>query len=386
MRNDIFSAYLKPHSAMNKCLHIIAFDMPDPPDYGGVIDIYFKIRALKETGVQVILHVFLYDGKTPSAELEKLCKKVYYYPRRRFKNPFSGDIPYIVATRSDETLLRNLCKDDHPILFEGLHTTAFLAAPELKDRLRMVRTHNVEHVYYRALEEAETSFFKKYFFRIEAERLENYESTLSHASLILPISPLETEYYAGKFAQTHYLPAFHSNDEVMSKPGRGKYVLYHGNLGIGENNKAALYLVHEVFSRLQVPCVIAGNNPSRQLQTAVKGNPYINLAAGISSVDILQMVQDAHINILVTFQNTGIKLKLLNSLHRGRFCVTNDLMVSNTGLEDLCLSRSNPGDLADAVMECWEREFTPEMVAERTAGLSRQFSNMENAGLLASFL
>ncbi|NBR32127.1 MAG: DUF1176 domain-containing protein, partial [Sphingomonadaceae bacterium] len=47
---------------------------------------------------------------------------------------------------------------------------------------------------------------------------------------------------------------------------KGRFVLYHGNLGVGENNKAALFLVHEVFPMLSVPCVIAGNHPSRQLQ------------------------------------------------------------------------------------------------------------------------
>lgn len=371
---------------MAKTLHVVAFDIPYPPDYGGVIDIYFKVKALQECGVRVILHVFLYAGKSPSAHLETLCQKVYYYPRRRFKNPFSGELPYIVTTRSDEQLLKNLCADEHPILFEGLHTTAFLPSPELKGRMKMVRTHNVEHLYYRALEEAETSFFKKYFFRIEAERLEAYESVLRHADLILPISPLETQHYAARFPRVKYLPAFHSNDFVGSQTGRGRFVLYHGNLGIGENNKAALYLVHEVFPALNVPCVIAGNNPSRQLMTAVKGNPYISLASDISSSDILQMVQEAQVNVLVTFQNTGIKLKLLNSLHLGRFCVANPDMVENTGLENLCKVADGPEAIAAAIMDCWETDFTAEDAEARRLLLEKDFSNLHNARELSSLL
>lgn len=371
---------------MAKTLHVIAFDLPHPPDYGGVIDIYFKVKALQECGVRVILHVFLYAGKSPSAHLEKMCHRVHYYPRRRFKNPFSGDLPYIVATRSDEQLLKNLCADEHPILFEGLHTTAFLPSPELRGRLKMVRTHNVEHLYYRALEEAESSFFKKYFFRIEAERLEAYEPVLQHADLILPISPLETQHYADRFPRVKYLPAFHSNDSVGSMPGRGRFVLYHGNLGIGENNKAALHLVHEVFPALNVPCVIAGNNPSRQLMTAVKGNPYISLASDISSSDILQMVKEAQVNVLVTFQNTGIKLKLLNSLHLGRHCVANHDMVDNTGLESLCRVADSPEAMIAAIRDCWNRDFAPADIESRSVILEQHFSNLNSARELSSLL
>lgn len=370
----------------NKTLHIVSFDIPYPPNYGGVIDIYFKIKALQEIGVKVILHTFLYGGKTASTELEKLCHKVYYYDRRRFSNPFAGELPYIVATRDDNRLLKNLEKDNFPILFEGLHTTYFLPHRALKNRFRIVRTHNVEHLYYRALEEAETGFFKKYFFRVESERLLQYEPVLENAGLIAAISPQETAHYSALFTHTTYLPAFHSNDKVLSQPGRGKFILYHGNLGVAENNKAALYLVHEVFSKLDMPCVIAGTNPSRQLVQAVKGNPYISLIDKISSEEILQLVQDAHINVLVTFQSTGIKLKLLNSLYRGRFCIVNPEMVDNTGLEKFCIKGVHAGAMVEQIKKYWKEDFTDELVQCRKAILESEFSNLENARKLADFI
>ena len=371
---------------MSKTLHIIAFDMPYPADYGGVIDIYYKIRALSEQGVKIKLHVFLYGGKTASPHLESLCQQVFYYERKRFKNPFSGELPYIVATRTDETLLFNLCKDDAPILFEGLHSTALLSAPELSGRFKMVRTHNVEHDYYQFLEEAETSFFKKYFFRIESERLRRYESVLGYANLIMPISPKDTAYYKTKFSRVQYLPAFHTSDRVESQTGRGEFVLYHGNLGVGENNKAALFLVHEVFPYLDMPCFIAGNQPTRQLKTAAGGMSNVTLLSDISSEEILQKIIQAQVNLLVTFQSTGIKLKLLNALHKGRFCVANTEMVEETGLESLCSVADDAKGLIAATKDCWEKRFTSENIAERQKLLEQQFSNLSGAGLIASYL
>lgn len=356
--------------------------MPYPPAYGGVIDIFYKIKALHELGVKIILHVFLYDGKEPSQELDRLCHRIYYYNRKRFANPFSGELPYIVSTRNDDELLVNLTKDKHPILFEGLHTTYFLAHPMLQNRIKIVRTHNVEHLYYKALEEAETGFFKKYFFRVESERLEKYENVLRYATVIAAISPQETEYYASKFQQTIYVPAFHSNNQLESKTGKGKFILYHGNLGVGENNKAALYLVHEVFDGLNIPVVIAGNNPSRQLRQAIKGNPYLSLADHINSEDILQLVSEAQINVLVTFQSTGIKLKLLNSLFLGRHCVVNSEMVENTGLESLCHVCGNAIEMKKQIFELWNKDFSPLDMDLRARAVMHQFNNSENAKLL----
>jgi hypothetical protein len=371
---------------MGKTLHLIAFDMPYPADYGGAIDIYFKIKSLSEAGISIKLHVFLYDGKKASSHLEGLCQQVFYYERKRFKNPFTGDLPYIVATRTDEELLKNLCKDVAPILFEGLHSTAFLSDKKLAGRLKIVRTHNVEHDYYQALEEAESSFFKKYFFRIESERLRKYEDVLKHADILLPISPKDTGYYASKFNNVAYLPAFHTSDKLDISPGRGDFVLYHGNLGVGENNRAALFLLHEVFPHLTMPCIIAGNHPSRQLQVAVNGMSHVSLITGISSHEILKIMQKAQVNLLVTFQSTGIKLKLLNALHKGRFCVVNQEMVSETGLESLCSIGGTPAELIAATQHCWNTDFSAENMRQRQILLEQHFSNKRGAELIASYL
>ena len=37
-----------------------------------------------------------------------------------------------------------------------------------------------------------------------------------------------------------------------------------------------------------------------------------------------QLIQDAHIHVLPSFQQTGLKLKLLNALFKGRHCIVND--------------------------------------------------------------
>lgn len=371
---------------MKKTLHIVAFDVPFPADYGGVIDIYHKIRCLHEAGINIILHCFQY-GRSEAKELNAICKKVYYYKRTKYKNPFIGETPYIVSTRNDEMLLKNLSRDHHPILFEGIHCTFYLNHPKLKDRIRLVRNHNIEHDYYKNLELVETNYFKKYFFRNESDKLKEYEKNLKHATHILAISPPDHQYLNRKYHNSVLIPAFHSNDEVTVKEGKGKFILYHGNLSVGENNYAALYLVKEVFSKIRIPCTIAGSNPSDELKKACLKHPHIRLVDNWSNQQIMEAVSKAHINVLPTFQGTGIKLKLLNALYCGRFCIVNPTMVVHTTLEKACIISESSEKMVEDIDKYWQESFTGEHKKQRLNILEHSlFNNQKNAETIIKLL
>ena len=51
---------------------------------------------------------------------------------------------------------------------------------------------------------------------------------------------------------------------------------------------------------------------------------------------MFDLIRKAHINLMVTFQPTGLKLKLLNALYNGRFCLVNGNMLHGTQLSTLC--------------------------------------------------
>src|SRR5271157_1573882 len=137
-------------SQSKKEVDIVAFDIPYPPNYGGVIDVFFKIKAFKTAGVKVNLHCFEY-GRKQSQELDSICEKVFYYKRDISKTNLFRRWPYIVVTRSSGELINNLLKTHNPILFEGLHSCYYLDDKRLKKRRKIVRTHNIEHDYYQNL-------------------------------------------------------------------------------------------------------------------------------------------------------------------------------------------------------------------------------------------
>lgn len=143
----------------NKHLHIVSLNIPLPANYGGVIDIWNKIKALSENGVKIHLHCFAY-GRQPVSELEDVCHSVNYYDRHTGLKSWFSTEPYIVKSRNNSELLENLIGFDAPILFEGLHTTHFINNKDLRNRVKIVRAHNVEHCYYKGLQKQEQNLLK----------------------------------------------------------------------------------------------------------------------------------------------------------------------------------------------------------------------------------
>ncbi|MCW3104570.1 MAG: hypothetical protein JWO09_3010 [Bacteroidetes bacterium] len=370
---------------MDKHLHIISFDVPYPANYGGVIDVYYKMKALQAQGIKIHLHCFEY-GRAEARNLESICEKVYYYKRNMSKQLLFNTLPFVVVTRTSAKLIENLLRDKHPILFEGLHSCFHLEDSRLNDRIRVVRTHNIEHDYYRNLEKVERSFFRKVYFGMEAKKLERFEKVLGKANHIAAISKADAEKLGEHYKNVHHITAFHPNEQVKIAEGKGDFCLYHGNLEVGENNEAALFLVREVFSKIKIPFVIAGKRPSRELIEAVATCSHISIRANINTQEIDDLIRNAQINVLPTFQATGIKLKLLAALFNGRHCVVNTPMVANTGLEELCVIRDEADEMAKEIERLFNIPFDMKGKQQREEALSVCFSNTVNVKKLLELI
>ena len=364
---------------MERYLHVISFNIPYPPNYGGVIDVYYKLVALRRLGVRVILHCFEYE-RPHSAELERLCEQVYYYPRRTGIVTNLSLLPYNVVSRRDPLLLRNLLLDNHPILFEGLHSCYYLSDPRLDGRMKIFRECNIEHDYYRHLAFSGKGLVRNLFFLIEAARFYAYQRVVRHADHIIAVSATDADYLRRHFPDNRvaFMPCFHENDRVTAQPGQSDFILYHGKLSVVENERAALYLIRHVFSRLSATqVVIAGMDPSPRLIAATKPYPHIRIEANPTQERMEWLTREAQVHLLITFQDTGLKLKLLNSLFGGRHIVVNRAMLAGSGLEPLCHVADSP----DEMIRCCEKlitlPFRSEELHERERLLFPTYSNSE---------
>jgi len=358
-------------------LHIVAFDVPYPPNYGGVIDIFYKIKDLHDLGILIYLHVYEYGRGFPE-ELETYCEEIYYYSRSNSIFNFLSFTPFIVKTRSSSKLIKNLNTIKAPILFEGLHTTYPLIKNTFIDQKILVRTHNIEHYYYNGLAKSEANLFKKIFFWIESLKLKYYQTILNKADNILTISPFEHSYFEIIFNEkASYIPVFHQNKKLTISNKIGNKILYHGDLRVSDNIKVVHFLI-KTFKDFNYNLTIASSFENQAIIKEI--DKYSNIQfQKINSADCIKTLFDeTHINILLTFQKTGIKLKLINSLYQGKFIIANSEMIEDTGLENLCELANTKSEIKNKVIELIYKEFTEDYVRNREQELIK-FNTKTNA-------
>lgn len=371
------------HSSGN-ALHLVAHNVPWPADNGGLIDVFYKVKALAELGVQIHLHAFVYD-RLASEKLHRYCASANWYPRSSNPLLLLKAEPFIVTSRRHPALLKALVKKTLPVVFDSLHTTAFLGHAALRDQPQYVRTHNVEHHYYKGLAEASQQPFKKFYYKLEARKLEKYEQCLRKASGLFAISPADAEHFA-QYAPTETILPFHPYSFQIPTETEA-FALYHGNLSVEENQKAAEWLLKEVWQQPEVkdiPLIIAGNGAPESLKRRVHKNPGVQLRENISQADILKLVERARIHVLPTFQATGVKLKLIATLAKGLHVLCNTQMVKGTGLEECVITADRADDFAQIVRELFHQSHLPEsQLQARRQVFDTLLDNRKNAEKIA---
>ena len=220
------------------------------------------------------------------------------------------------------------------------------------------------------------------FFKIEAMRFQAYQKVAQYANLIIAVSTTDADYLRKQFPnqRIEFVPCFHENNRITAKPGKSDYILYHGKLSVIENERAVLFLTKHVFSQLKHTCIIAGMNPTRLIREAAAPYPHIKVEANPSKERMDALIHNAQIHMLITFQDTGLKLKLLNSLFAGRHTIVNHLMLAGSGLDPLCHIADTPDEMIRACEQLMALPIDKEAIDKRKQLLFPAFSN-EDQGI-----
>lgn len=364
-------------------LHIVSLDVPFPADYGGAIDIFYRVKALHALGFDITLHVFEY-GRGKQEELNKYAK-VIYYPRNKSIFHLFSSRPFIVQSRKSAALHENLRKDKAPILFEGIHTTWYLEQEDIQKRLTLVRMHNVEDEYYRGLKK-NASFLKKLYFQQETIKLKKYQSILAKAKYVLCIKEEDATTLKKHNPNVLLLPA--SIPDIHGSFTKVKrYSLFHGNLSVPENEQAAIWIMKTLHSVLDpsFPFIIAGKNPSKKLASICEKYG-VKLIPNPSERTLDELIQEAQIHVLYTTVPSGVKLKLLSCIHSSGRILVNDKMVNGTGLEKFCKVAIDAKEFKLDYLGLQLSPVLEEEFKERAAFISKYYNTKNNCRLIEKLI
>lgn len=370
-------------SEKKRSIHMICLSIPWPPDYGGAIDMWYKIQAFRRAEIPVILHCFEYD-RPQSPVLEKYCENVYYYPRQRRVRDLLSIVPFIVKSRKNSRLVKNLLQDNSPILIEGIHSSWLAQHPLLKNREVWLRLHNIESDYYKNLARLETKWSKKLFFFTESLKLKRYEKTHINVSGVFCISENDYSFFKNIYKNCHLIPPFHGHNKVQSTPGKGNFLLYHGNLALAENQRNALFLAH-LSSRFPLPLIIAGKSAPARFINKLKPFNGVQLQTDLPQEAMDNLLREASIILLPAIQTTGFRLKLLSSLYKGRHVIADPRLVVDTGLAPLVHLARTKDEWFDIINHLSNKPLDTQDIKLRQR-LLNPFSDNNNAKKMISMI
>lgn len=338
-----------------RCLHLIAFDIPYPPDYGGNVAVFTMLQVLHQNGIEVKLHVFQYNNKQVSPELYKYCQEIFVYKRNTSWTANLSLKPYIVNSRNHKDLYTNLQKDNFPILIEGIHCSLFLPLLCKENRKILVRAHNIEWKYYHHLYLQEYSLLKKFYFKIESLKLRWYEPFIfKKASAVICFNKNEENIIKHYNKKTLSINLAWANLQVKVEAGKGSGILIHGNLSINDMAQAVCKILTALKNKYEGKIIIAGKNPTFSLKKTIKQNGNAILIENPKDSELISIIESAHMHLCFTDIAAGFKMRLLPLLKFGKFVLCNEAFCSETELKPLLIIENdlkNWPKIVDAYMQ-----------------------------------
>lgn len=366
-----------------KPLHIISFDNPFPPDFGGVIDVFYKIKALNSIGFTIYLHCFYEDRNEVSEELKAITEEVYLYKKN--KNPFFlfSKYPFPVVCRYRNELINNLSKVNAPIFFEGLHTTMILHKIKLANK-KYLRLHNIESNFYAGMSKNETNYFKKIAYHFAAKKYIHYQKNIVNFDHVFTLSKYENSIVESMTNKVSYVPVFHGSEKVELLSEYGKYALYHGDLRLADNKNAAKFLI-KVFKEVKdYRLIIASSNGKNNFEKRIKSSENIEFIELNNDSQLDDLLKNAHINVMLSFQKSGTKLKVINSLFKSRFCLVNTNMVDDNEVLNFCEIASSKEEFIAKIRVLKSQPFLD--YDNRNSILTRVLNDIDNAKKIAKII
>ena len=362
-----------------KELHIVSFENPFPPDFGGVIDVYYKVQALHSLGFTIYLHCYYEDRSEVSAELKAITEKVYLYKKN--KNPLFvfSKYPLPVVCRFDKALIGNIKKHDAPILFEGLHSTMVLRKASF-DTKKYLRLHNIESNFYAGMSRSETNLVKKIVYYFVSKKYLDYQKTIPDFDHTFALSKYEFDEAKKMTEKCTYVPVFHGNEVNAELSEFGKYAFYHGDLRLSDNKRAAQFLI-EVFKEIpDYSLIIASSNGRQLIESKAKGLSNVKFVEIENEKHLDELFANAHINAMLSFQESGTKLKVINSLFKSRFCLVNRNMIDDADVLSLCEIAETKQEFIDKINQLKARPYLENEARRRV--LTIVLNDKENARLI----
>ena len=339
------------------------------------------IRALHQLGQNIHFHCF-YPHRVQINLIEEHCEEIIGYCQD------SQDASSIFFSKQKledserKRLLENLKNNDHPIICHGFQASKLVFDdPTLMTRKVVFRFLRNEPNYLQNLAKVTPWGFRKFYYLLAAFRAEKtFQKLLSHKAIA---SSLDNQTNSDNIIK---VAEFKGQSETFFKEGFGSFCLYYGDLSKRENEFAAQWLLEHVFNELELPFVIAGKNPSDELEQAAHVRMHTCLVSNPGEMELKELIKKAQIVLMPSFIDQQNYLDILESLQLGRHVLVNTKAVVGNPFQSLLDVAESPDEFKLKAEQLFKQEFVEELKHVRLKEIEKIDSDESNANKLISLL
>lgn len=343
----------------NRILVVVGF-FPYPCYFGGAIDVYGRIEALKELGyvIDMVCTCKVPPSQEDMAAIQALTENIYILER---KNRIT-DMVYLqpLQATSRKSLKTVVLDQEYDlVILESESTAPILQNRTLKVSKIALRVHNNESKYFFQLGGSTGNIFKKLYYYIDAIKFKKYSAAIfAKTDRLWFISIDEMNECVKKGLWTE--KAFHlpsSSVRPVQQNLGGRKVLFIGSMFMPNNINAIEWYLKNVHGQLlkkfpDYTFVVVGSTGD------VKEDELMNMFSGYTNVEIHFNAPNlaSHYAGAAVFVNpmqygTGVKLKSLNAIANGLPLVSTHTGSEGIGLIDkeMFFRADSPADFYAAI-------------------------------------
>lgn len=322
---------------------VVCPDMPYPPVHGGRLDMYGRIRALKQLGFTVDV-VATVKGDVPTWHLGELRAYVDQLLVCRRQNRFVDLLAPTPLQLESRRCLKNVClKHEYDVvILESEYVYRILENPQLKARHVVLRVHNDEASYFLQLAKSAFPRLTAVYYYTEAVKFKLMEAKLvSRMHNRMFISYEELKRFQSRYRSSNSIflpPAIDvSPGSFRTRPLNSRTVLFIGSLFMPNNREGITWFVTHVHPRLQdlegYNLVIAGNTKGKNLNWLRKlGDAYTRITICENPKELEQLYANSSVFINPVLHGAGVKMKVIDAIRNGLPVVSTKVGIEGTGL------------------------------------------------------
>lgn len=320
---------------------VVCSDFPYPADHGGRVDTWGRIKVLAELGWK--LHLLVCGKQMPSKEdmdaVYGYVEDITLCDRRSKLTDLLHAIPMQASSRSE---LRNveLAEDYDYVLLEGDYVYPILQNPRIKHDTVILRVHNDEAVYFKALARSTKNVVHKMYYHMESSKFTTLQKKMvEKVDKYLFISSKEFESFRKQnpSAKSLFLPPPVTKATFEASHFQTKHVVFIGSLFMPNNREAIQWYLEHIHPRMlkepEYKFIVAGNSRKQSLSW-LQAYDLTNVIVHDTPKSLDDIYKSGYLFVNPMQNGAGVKLKTIEAIQNGLPVISTSIGYEGTGLVD----------------------------------------------------